>query len=186
MGKLVHGRSFPFQKLVPKRPGANARWGLLSEFYGIPVMQCFRVEYRGICHASLVFFVYIPVLRRMCIRRKKKRQVACSTVSHEKALHNYFSPCLNLQKSYGNFRKSSAISRNFRKLRKRFKSVFEKLKRFIRILENLWQSSKNIEKTSRTVPNSFKISRKPSGVLGNFRKTMITVQNCFLDDFMIF
>ena len=32
---LVHGRSFPFQKLVPKRPGACTRWGLLSEFYGI-------------------------------------------------------------------------------------------------------------------------------------------------------
>ena len=107
--------------------------------------------------------VYIPVLRRMCIRRKKKRHVACSTVSHEKALHNYFIPCLNLQKSYGNFRKSSAISRNFRKLRKRFKSVLEKLKRFIRILENLWQSSKNIKKTSRTVPRS-----KTFGSVGKF------------------
>ena len=30
----MHGRSFPFQKLVPKRPGAYTRWGLLSEFYG--------------------------------------------------------------------------------------------------------------------------------------------------------
>ena len=34
-GGLVHGRSFPFQKLVSKRPGAYTRWGLLSEFYGI-------------------------------------------------------------------------------------------------------------------------------------------------------
>ena len=31
---LIHGRSFPFQKLVPKRPGAYTRWGLLSEFCG--------------------------------------------------------------------------------------------------------------------------------------------------------
>ena len=34
-GGLIHGRSFPFQKLIPKRPGAYTRWGLLSEFYGI-------------------------------------------------------------------------------------------------------------------------------------------------------
>ena len=34
-GGLIHGRSFPFQKLVPKRPGAYARCGLLSEFYGM-------------------------------------------------------------------------------------------------------------------------------------------------------
>ena len=34
-GELMHGRNFPFQKLVPKLPGAYTRWGLLSEFYGI-------------------------------------------------------------------------------------------------------------------------------------------------------
>ena len=38
-GGLVHGRSFPFQKLVPKRPGAYTQWGLLSEFYGIRLMK---------------------------------------------------------------------------------------------------------------------------------------------------
>ena len=32
---LIHGRSFLFQKLVSKRPGAYTRWGLLSGFYGI-------------------------------------------------------------------------------------------------------------------------------------------------------
>ena len=32
---LIHGRSFPFQKLVPERPGAYTRWCLLSEFYDI-------------------------------------------------------------------------------------------------------------------------------------------------------
>ena len=30
--------------------------------------------------------------------KKYKWQVACSTVSHEKALHNYFIPCPNLRK----------------------------------------------------------------------------------------
>ena len=39
-GVLIHGRSFPFQKMVPKRPGAYTRWGLLSEFYGISLAKC--------------------------------------------------------------------------------------------------------------------------------------------------
>ena len=34
-GGLIHRRSFPFQKLVPKRSGAYTRWDLLSELYGI-------------------------------------------------------------------------------------------------------------------------------------------------------
>ena len=34
-GGLIYVRSFPFQKLVPKRPGAYTRRGLLSEFYGM-------------------------------------------------------------------------------------------------------------------------------------------------------
>ena len=80
----------------------------------ILVMQCFRVGYLGICHASLLFSVYTRTFRRVCIRRKYKWQVACSAVSHEKASHNYFIPCLNL-------RKSSEI---FGKLRKWFKSNF--------------------------------------------------------------
>ena len=82
------------------------------------VMQCFLVGYHGICHASLVFSVYTRAFRRVCMRRKYNWQVACSTVSHEKALHYYFIPiCLNLRKIYG----------NFRKLRKCFKPVFEEL-----------------------------------------------------------
>ena len=81
-------------------------------------MQCFRVGYRGICHASLVFSVHTRAFRLVCIQRRYKSQVACSTVSHEKALHNYFIPCLNLRKTYVNFGKSSEISANFRKLRK--------------------------------------------------------------------
>ena len=62
-----------------------------------------------------------------CIRSKYKWQVAYSIVSHEKALHNYFIPWLNLPKIYGNFGKGSEISANFQKLWKRFKPVFEKL-----------------------------------------------------------
>ena len=61
---------------------------------------------------------------------------------HEKALHNYFIPCLNLLKNYGNFGKSSEISANFRKPRKRFKPVFEEFKRFMKLLENFGNSSK--------------------------------------------
>ena len=34
-GGLIQWTSFSFQKLVPKRPGAYTRWGLLSEFYGM-------------------------------------------------------------------------------------------------------------------------------------------------------
>ena len=63
------------------------------------------------------------------------------TVSNEKALHNYFIPCLNLRKTYGNFGKSSEISAIFQKLRKRFKPVFERLKRFMKLLENFGNSS---------------------------------------------
>ena len=104
----------------------------------ILVMQCFLVGYRGTCHASLVFSVYT----RVCIRRIYIWQVACSTVSHEKTLHNYFNPCLNLRKSYGNFGKSSEISVNIRKLRTRFKSVLDELKRFMKLLK----SSETVQK----------------------------------------
>ena len=34
-GGLIHGKSFPFQKLVPIRPGPYTWWGLLLEFYGM-------------------------------------------------------------------------------------------------------------------------------------------------------
>ena len=42
------------------------------------------------------------------------------------------------------FWKSSEISGNFRKLRKRFKPVFEELKRFMKPLENFGNGSKVI------------------------------------------
>ena len=149
-------------------------------------MQCFRVGYRGICHASLVFSVHTRALRRVCIRRKYKWQVACSTVSHEKALHNYFIPCLNLRKTNESFGKSSKISAIFRKLRKRFKPVFEALKRFMKLLENFGNSSKvssrcfyDFLKFSGKSSEIFVSVRKTSEVFGNlrkFRKTSETVK----------
>ena len=118
------------------------KWALSLYVSYILVMQCFRVGYRGICHASLVFSVYTRTFRRVRIQKKYKWQVACSTVSHEKALHNYFIPCLNRRKTYGNFGKSSElIFANFQKLRKHFKPVFERLKRFMKLLENFGNSS---------------------------------------------
>ena len=68
------------------------------------------------------------------------------TVSHEKALHNYFIPCLNLRKIYG----------NVRKLRKRFKPVIEEL------LLNKKKIYENFEKSL--------------AIFGNFWKTSETVQ----------
>ena len=134
----------------------------------------------------------------------KKIQVAFSTVSHEKALHNYFIPCLDLRKTYGNFGKSSEISANFRKLRKRFKPVFEEHKRLMKLLENFGNSSKefsrcfydflkfseNLRKCSESIGNfrkrfkinfqmfllSFEIFGKSSEIFENFRKTSETVQ----------
>ena len=116
------------------------------------VMQCSRVGYRGICHASLVFSVQ----------------------------ENTSDKCLNLWKTYGNFGKSSEIFVNFRKLRKRFKPVFEELKRFMKLLENFGNSSKVFSRSS----NDFKIFGKSSeifgievlGNLGKFSKTSETVQ----------
>ena len=66
----------------------------------------------------------------------------CSTISHEKVLHNYSIPCLYLRKTHGNFGKSSEISANFRKHRKRLKPIFEEIKRFMKLLENFGNSSK--------------------------------------------
>ena len=127
-------------------------------------MQCFRVGYRGICHASLVFSVYTRSFRRVCIRRKYKWQVACSTVSHEKSLQNYFIPCLNLRKTYGNVGKSSEISANFRKFRERFKPVLQELKPFMKFLENFGNSSKVF---SRCFFDFFKSSE----IFGSVRKS---------------
>ena len=90
-----------------------------------------------------------------------------STVSHEKALHNYFIPCLNLRKTYENFGKSSEISANFRKLRKRFKPVFEEL------LKTIYETFGKLRKQLKCFPNVFMFFLnfpKSSEVFGNLRK----------------
>ena len=46
--------------------------------------------------------------------------------------------------TYGNFGKSSEISVNFRKLRKRFKPGSGELKRFMKLLENFGNSFKSV------------------------------------------
>ena len=111
-----------------------------------------------------------------CKRRKYKWQVACSMISHEEALHNFFIPCLNLRKTYGNFRKSSEISGNFRKLRKCFKPVFD-LRRFMKILEifgKLRERSKKVLKCSKNLQECSEIFRK-------LRKRLKRVFRCFYD-----
>ena len=45
--RLIHGRSFPFQKLVPKHPGAYTRWGLLSDF---TIFYFYNPSYFGTLH----------------------------------------------------------------------------------------------------------------------------------------
>ena len=148
----------------------------------ILVMQCFRVGYCGIYHLSLVFSVYTRAFRRVCIRRKYKWHVPFSMVSHEKPLHNYFIPCLDLRKTYGDFGKSSETSSNFRKLLKRFKPVFEEHKRFMKLLKNFGNSSKVFSRCFYdffNFPKIFGNLRKCSEILGNFRKTLETVQSNF-------
>ena len=122
--------------------------------------------------------------------------MACSTVSHEKALHNYFIPCINLRKTYGNFGKSSEVSANFLKLRKRFKPVFEDHRRFMKLLENFGNSSKvfsrcfyyflkfseNLRKSSEKLRNGSKvIFRFFFLIFFNFRKIFGNLRKRFPD-----
>ena len=112
--------------------------------------------------------------------------MAYSTVSHEKALHNYFIPCLNLRKIYETIRKSSEISGNFPKFRNRFKTVFE----FIRF----WKFSENLRKSSeffRKVRKRFKLALyknfgKYSELFGNLRKFLENFGNGWKLFFRIF
>ena len=79
-------------------------------------------------------------------------------------------PCLNLRKTNGNFGKSSEISANFRKLRKRFKPVFEELKRFIKLLENFGNSSRVYSKCFYDFLNFWENLRKSPEICGKLRK----------------
>ena len=108
-------------------------------------------------------FRIFRAFRRVCIQRKYKSQVACSTVSHEKALHNYFIPCLNLRKTYGNFGKSSENSANFRKLRKcseifgNFRKTFGNGSKVIfRCFYDFSKFSENLRKSSETISGCYR------------------------------
>ena len=114
-------------------------------------------------------------------------------VSHEKALHNYFIPCLNLRKTYGSFGKSSETSANFRKLRKCFKLIFEELKRFMKLLKNFVNSSKVLSRCFYDFLKSSENLQKSSEVFGNLQKFSENFRNgskaifrCFYDLFKIF
>ena len=102
--------------------------------------------------------------------------MACSAVSHEKALHYYFIPCLNLRKTYGNFGKSSETSANFRKLRKRVKPVFEEhsSKVIFRCFCDFLKFSENLRKSSEVFGNLRKFSE-------NFGNGSKVIFRCFYD-----
>ena len=123
----------------------------------------------------------------------KKIQVTCKwhvpPVSLKKALHNYFIPCLNLRKTYGNFGKSSEISANFRKLEKRFKAVFEELKRFMKLLENFGNSSKVFPDDFIKILKFSENLRKSSETFGSVRKyseIFRKLLNWFKNNFLMF
>ena len=89
-------------------------------------MQWFRVEYRGICHASLVFSVYTRAFRRVCIRRKYKWQEAFSRYTmrmHCITNLSHVSVRENCSKKFGS---SSAVSC----------SLFMSLKQFLLYARN--------------------------------------------------
>ena len=105
-------------------------------------------------------------------------------------MHNNFFPCLNLRKTYGNFGKSSEISANFRKLRKRFKSVFEEL---LNALKTIYETFGKLRKQFQSVFRwfyEFLLNRESSELFGNIRKTSENIGNvskiifrCFYDFF---
>ena len=109
-----------------------------------------------------------------------------------------FIPCLNLRKTYGNLPKSTEISGNFRKLRKRFTVVFGNLnglknlkifgnvhkflqkfgdgpKWFLNVrkmLEDLRKCSENLFKSNfQKFLWFFKIFGKSSEIVGSVRKS---------------
>ena len=71
----------------------------------------------GICHASLVFLYTDEPLDDVYTKKIQGTSGTFHGISRE-SIANYFIPCLNLRKIYGNFKhfgKSSEISGNFQK-----------------------------------------------------------------------
>ena len=116
--------------------------------------------------------------------------MACSTVSYEKALHNYFIPCLYLRKTYGNFTKNTEISLGISENFGNASNSFLEIKLFKQIvLKNVWQSSEvfgKIRRRSKMVLKCSENLRKSSEVFGNSRKTSETAQECFSNDLWLF
>ena len=120
----------------------------------ILVMQCFLVGYGGICHASLVFSVYTGAF-------------------------NYFIPCLNLRKIYG----------NFRKLRKRFKPVeelytnkiYENFGKSLPIFGNVWKTSETTQKCFPMFYDVLKFSENLRKFSENFGNGSKVIFRCFYD-----
>ena len=123
-----------------------------------------------------LYFLYTHEPLGECVYKENTSDTwHVSTVSHEKALHNYFIPCLNLWKTYGNFGKSSETSVNFQKLRKCFKFIFEELKRFMKLLKNFINSSKVFSRCFYDFLKSLENLQKSSEVFGNLWKRFLDV-----------
>ena len=58
-----HGRSFPFQKLVPKCPGAYTWWGLLSGFYGVQFWILHFFHYHAAVYGYRLHQMLLKILR---------------------------------------------------------------------------------------------------------------------------
>ena len=82
-------------------------------------------------------YTHEPLLVGECVYQENTSDMwHSSTVSHEKALHNYFIPCLNLRKTYGNFGKGSEIS---------FGYASNPFLRSLNNLENFWKTSEAVQ-----------------------------------------
>ena len=99
----------------------------------------------------------------------------------------YFIPCLNLRKTYGNFGKSSEISANFRKLRKRFKPVFsEEHKQFMKLSETVQKCFADVFMIFLNFRKIFGSARKSTEIFGKHRKRFKSSFQMFLWFFKIF
>ena len=142
-------------------------------------MQCFRVGYRGICHASLVFSVYKRAFinLREIYRNFRKLRKCFKPVIEE----------LYTKKIYENFAKSLPIFGNVWKTSGTVQKCFTIFLWFLKFSGNLRKSSEvfgNLRKFSGNVGNGSKVIfrcfydflkfsenlRKSSEAFGNLRK----------------
>ena len=74
-------------------------------------MQCFRVVYRGICIASLVFSVHIRVFGNL---RKFSENLGIGSKAIFRSFHNFLKFSISLRKSSGVFGKFTDVIGNVR------------------------------------------------------------------------